>query len=107
MKTSTTLAAALVAASIMTLATAASAAAPAALGGASQALKSEAGSGVEPVDYRCWWNGHRRVCGYVRPAPQVEFFFAPPRRHYYGYGYGYGYGHRSHGFSHGFRRHGW
>jgi hypothetical protein len=103
MRTSKTLAAAVVAASMMTLATAASAGAPAALSGAGQAMKTETGAAFEPIYYRCWWNGHRRVCAWARPAPLYNFYYAPPRPSYYGfYGYGRGYGY---GRSYGFRRH--
>jgi hypothetical protein len=90
MKTSNMLAATVIAASMLTLAQTASAAAPTALLGAGQALTPKTGTAVEPIDYRCWWTGHRRVCGWVRPTPRLGFYWAPPRRHFYGYGRGYG-----------------
>jgi hypothetical protein len=77
---------------LMGLSTAAQAAPAAGVAAtAGDALKSAAqvNSAVETVEYTCWWGRHGRRCGYTSPRV-YSYYYAPPRRHFYGFGHGYG-----------------
>ncbi len=69
-------------------ATANAAPAAGALGGAGAALATDAqaNSVTVNVHYTCRWSHGYRRCGYVVPRV-YGFYYAPPRRHFYGYGF--------------------